>query len=196
MPPKTNEFEQEIMRLESEIRRLEAEYNQFFAGRLPRLPWETRARIDALMKRYDRMNLTNTAQRFRFESVQARFTAFCELWERQLNAREGMKPLRGHRGPAVPERRAEDPGARPAGGARVVHEAALRDPAQDSRRLMDLYERLSDARKAAGEVPLPYHRFVAVVRAQVNKLGDGAHDISFRVSVKDGKVSLTARRTP
>ena len=31
------------MHLEAEIRRLEAEYNMFFAGRLPRLPWETRA---------------------------------------------------------------------------------------------------------------------------------------------------------
>ena len=32
--------------LEAELKRLEAEYNMFFAGRLPRPPWETRARVD------------------------------------------------------------------------------------------------------------------------------------------------------
>ena len=36
--------------LEAEIKRLEAEYNMFFAGRLPRLPWEKRARVDAMVK--------------------------------------------------------------------------------------------------------------------------------------------------
>ena len=57
MAAKTSEFEQEMQQLEAEMKRLEAEYNMFFAGRLPRLPWETRARVDALVKRYDRMAL-------------------------------------------------------------------------------------------------------------------------------------------
>ena len=46
--------------LEAELKRLEAEYNQFFAGRLPRLPWDQRARVDAMMKRFDRMVIQNT----------------------------------------------------------------------------------------------------------------------------------------
>ena len=67
-----------MAQLEAEIKRLEAEYNMFFAGRLPRLPWETRARVEALVKRYDRMNLRNTAERFRFGTLQAKFVAFCD----------------------------------------------------------------------------------------------------------------------
>ena len=39
------------MTLEAELKRLEAEYNMFFAGRLPRPPWETRGRVEALVKR-------------------------------------------------------------------------------------------------------------------------------------------------
>jgi len=47
----SEDFGRQIDLLESELKRLEAEYNMFFAGRLPRPPWETRARVDALMKR-------------------------------------------------------------------------------------------------------------------------------------------------
>ena len=51
-PP--SEFERELQRLEVELKRLEAEYTMFFAGRLPRPPWETRSRVEALVKQYDR----------------------------------------------------------------------------------------------------------------------------------------------
>ena len=59
--------------------------------------------------------------------------------------------------------------------------------------MKDLYDRLTDARKEVGEKPLPYHRFAEVVRAQVNKLGGGDADVAFRVALKDGKVTLTAK---
>jgi hypothetical protein len=95
MSSKGSDFDREMSRLEAEIKRLEAEYNMFFAGRLPRLPWETRARVEQLIKQYDRMNLSNTAQRFRFGSVQAKFMSFCELWERNLKAREEGRGPRG-----------------------------------------------------------------------------------------------------
>src|ERR671910_1493480 len=91
------DFQKDLMTLAADIKRLEAEYNMFFAGRLPRLPWETRARVEKMVKRYDRTPLKNTAQRFRFDSVQARFVKFCELWERNLRSKEEGRQLRGHR---------------------------------------------------------------------------------------------------
>jgi hypothetical protein len=42
VPLKTSDFDRRMQQLEGEIKRLEAEYNMFFAGRLPRLPCETR----------------------------------------------------------------------------------------------------------------------------------------------------------
>jgi hypothetical protein len=35
-----------------------------------------------MMKRLDRMHIQNTGDRFRFQTVQARWAAFGELWER------------------------------------------------------------------------------------------------------------------
>jgi hypothetical protein len=198
MAPKSSEFEQQMAQLEAEIKRLEAEYNMFFAGRLPRLPWETRARVDALVKRYDRMNLRNTAEKFRFGTLQARYVAFSELWERSLKAREEGRPRRGRRhvAPAAPPAApASQPAAREAGAspARVVAVTAFRDPAAEGERLSELYERLSAARKEAGEKPVPFEAFKQVVRAQVTKLGAGQAEVAFRVSVENGKVTLTAK---
>ena len=193
MAVKGTPFEQEMIALEVEIKRLEAEYNMFFAGRLPRLPWETRARVDALVKRYDRMNIRNTAERFRFETLQSRYAGFCDLWERALKAKEEGRPMPGRRLSGVsevaksPEKREEAP------REKLVHVATFKDPAQERERLAELYERLAEARKEAGEQQIPFHRFAEVVRAQVNKLGGGAGEVSFRVTVKDGKVTLNAK---
>lgn len=193
MPPKSSEFDQEMARLEAEIKRLEAEYNMFFAGRLPRLPWDTRKRVDELIKRYDRMTISNTAARFRFATLQSRYAAFCDLWERTLRAREEGRPQGGRRPasaapPPAPPPRAEAP-ASPV----VVAATSLRDPAREAERMQELYERLSAARAEAGEPPVAFDRFQAVVQAQVNKLGAGAHDVTFRVAVHGGKVVLTAK---
>jgi hypothetical protein len=82
----------ELQLLESELKRLEAEYNMFFAGRLKRPPLETRGRVEAFVKRLDRTPITNYAERFRFTTVQSRFSAFVELWDRGLRAREEGRP--------------------------------------------------------------------------------------------------------
>ncbi|HUE84558.1 MAG TPA: MXAN_5187 C-terminal domain-containing protein [Vicinamibacterales bacterium] len=199
---RSTEFEQQMSLLEAEIKRLEAEYNMFFAGRLPRLPWETRARVDALVKRYDRMQIRNTAQKFRFGTLQARYVAFSDLWERNLRAREEGRPQRGrrtasHTAPAAPAATPDSsPALRDAPGdppARVVGVTAFRDPAAEAERLEELYQRLSAARKEAGEKPVPFESFKQVVHAQVSKLGGGTSEVAFRVAVEDGKVTLTAK---
>ena len=195
MPPRPSEFDQEMTQLEAEIKRLEAEYNMFFAGRLPRLPWETRARVEKLVKRYDRTPMKNTAQRFRFATVQTRFVKFCELWERNLRAKEEGRQIRGHRN--LTEQPSRAAGAQEKDGdggqSKVVHIAAIRDPNKDGDQLKSLYEQLSQARKEAGVQPLPYKQFAAVVKAQVTKLGGENAAVKFRVAVQDGKVTLAAR---
>ena len=202
MALKDSEFEQEMMKLEAEIKRLEAEYNMFFAGRLPRLPWETRARVEALVKRYDRMNLRNTAEKFRFNTLQSKFQAFVDLWERHLKAKEEGRPVRGRRAAAAPPAPTAPPPAAQAQARkadadaqapRVVAVTTFKDPAAETERMKALYEQLSAARKDAGEKPVPFEAFKQVVRAQVNKLGSGKDEVAFRVAVQDGKVTLTAK---
>jgi hypothetical protein len=74
--------------LEAEMKRLETDYSQFFAGRLRRLPMERRARVEALIRKHDRAPRQNTAERFRFTTLQARYVSLCQLWERTLREKE------------------------------------------------------------------------------------------------------------
>jgi hypothetical protein len=76
----------------------------------------------------------------------------------------------------------------------VVASARIKDLGAESDRVKSLYAELTAARAAAGEKPLAYDRFSAVVQAQMKKLGEGGREVAFRVAVKDGKVTLTANR--
>jgi hypothetical protein len=181
-----SEFEQGLNQLEAELKQLEAEYNMYFAGRLPKPPFETRARVAALVKKFDRAYIQNTGDRFRFTTLQTRFATLVDLWDRGLRARE-----EGRSGPFVQQRRT--PNARSLED-KVVHTASFRDPVRELDKLTELYESLSEARRAAGEDQVPFHKFAEVVKGQVQKLRNaGGSEVSFRVAVKDGKVNFTAR---
>jgi hypothetical protein len=200
-PSNTSEFDRQLRELEAELRKLEVEYNLFFAGRLPKLPWETRSRVEALVKRYDRLQIQNTAERFRFQGLQSRFSAFCELWERNLRTREGSRPGARRGGgepppPPPPSSRARELDA-PSGPATPPRPAvtSLRDPAAEPEKVRALYEQLREARKQAGEADVPFERFQEVVRAQVSKLGRDGGEVTFKVSTRDGRVAFTAKPT-
>jgi hypothetical protein len=174
--------------LESELKRLEAEYNMFFAGRLPRPPWETRTRVEAMVKRLDRAHLTNYGDRFRFTTLQSRYATFVDLWDRGLRAREEGRP-----GPfAQPQRTGER--APPKANDRIMHVTTFSDPLREMDKLHDLYDSLAEARREVGQDPIPFHKFADLIKTQVAGLREkGSSEVAFRVSMKDGKVNFTAR---
>jgi hypothetical protein len=175
------------MLLETELKRLEAEYNMFFAGRLPRPPWETRGRVDALIKRLDRMHLGNYGDRFRFMTIQSRYSTFVDLWDRGLRAREEGRP-----GPFAQPRPAEQKPKRPED--KVLHVTTFSNPLQEIDKLHDLYDTVADARRDAGQEPIPFHKFADLVKTQVTAFQDkGSAEVAFRVALKAGKVTFTAR---
>jgi hypothetical protein len=71
---------------------------------------------------------------------------------------------------------------------------ALRDPESDVEKVRALHERLNEARRQTGETDVPFERFQEVVRAQISKVGPGG-EVTFRVGVKDGRVTFTAKPT-
>ncbi len=173
------------------MKRLEAEYNMFFAGRLPRPPWETRSRVEAVVKRLDRAHISNTGERFRFTTLQSRYAAFIDLWDRGLRARE-----EGRSGPFAqpPPKTAEQKTAAPRPGDRILRVTTFSDPLREMDKLHDLYESVAEARRELGQDAIPFHRFADLIKTQVRSLKDkGGAEVAFRVAMKDGKVSFTAR---
>jgi hypothetical protein len=182
------EVQRELALLEAELKRLEAEYNMFFAGRLPRPPWETRARVQAIVKRVDRAPISNYGEKFRFSTLQSRFATFVELWDRGLRAREEGRP-----GPFAQQAKRAEPEAPPAED-RILHVTTFRDPLHEMDKLHDLYASLAEARRDAGQEAIPFHKFADLIKTQVSTLkAKGSPEVAFRVAVKDGKVNFTAR---
>ena len=183
------EIERDLLRLEAELKRLEAEYNMFFAGRLAKPPWETRSRVDALVKQYDRAHIRSYGDRFRFTTLQSRYATFVDLWDRGLRAREEGRPGPFSRKVADKDVAEKAPGrSHPARGRRS------REPLREIEKLTELYESLSEARNEVGQEQVPFHKFAELVNVQVKKLREsGSPEVAFRVAVKDGKVNFTAR---
>jgi hypothetical protein len=221
MPPERREFDTQMSHLEAEIRRLEGEYNQYFAGRLARPPFETKNRVTALIKKFDNSYIQNTADRFRFETLQTRFNKLLELIDRQMTNRELGRLTFGKRPPgAAPPKatsgEAETPpesrrGAPVSAGAKADVPAAQQvaaDRAKDvaervvkfnkaeagaDARVKELYEQLAAAKKQVGEQPVAYERVAALVKQQVSKFADDGTNVAFKIALKDGKVSLTVK---
>ncbi len=180
------DVERDLQKLETGLKNLEAQYNMFFSGRLPKPPWETRSAVEALVRRYDRGFIQNYGDRFRFQTLQSRWQTLIELWDKGLRAREEGRP-----GPfAQPQRAPEEPKRQE---NRILRVAAFSNVMREQDKLHELYESLAEARHEVGLDPVPFHKFAELVKNQVKKLGDEGSEVAFRVAIKDGKVSFTAR---
>ena len=190
MPDESPDIERELQVLEAGVRRLEAEYNMYFAGRLPRPPWETRKRVESMVRRMDRLHISNYGHRFKFETLQSRFTTFMERCDRGLRSREEGRP-----GPFAQPRAVEEPVKKPAPKEdRVVHVATFKDPLKEMDKLHELYDNLAEMRRQAGQDAIPFHKFADLIKTQVDQMKEkGTGEVAFRVAMKDGKVAFTAR---
>ncbi len=196
--PEPSDIQRDLEILTGELHRLEVEYNKFFTGRLPRPPWETRRRVETIIRRWDRGHIETGVDRFRFSTLQARYATFADLWDREMRARE--------EGRAGPFSRRPPPAAAvlppvPAGEALPPGRAAPKrtsfsftDPLKEMDKLESLYEKVMDARREAGGNAVPFHKFADLVRGQVKKLRDSGYaSVTFQVTEEHGQVSLTAK---
>ena len=135
-------------------------------GRLPKPPWETRSRVEAIVKQFDRAYIPNYGDRFRFTTLQSRYAAFIDLWDRGMRARE-----EGRSGTVCAEA-APTPIGQPerARGSRRARRGVPATRCSEIDKLQSLYDSLAEARREVGEEPVPFHRFAELVKNQVEKL--------------------------
>ncbi len=183
-------IEAELNALERDIGSLKIVYERFFNGAVKLPPLKERQRIEAVLRRLDGPGIDRAADRFRFQTIQGRFTAYCEMWAKRLAAREegrtaGMgAPLPR---PAVPKA-GSDAAAPPS-----VQEAGRVD-------FTPLFERYRSARAALGEdvSGLRYERFAELVVKQAEEIRrrTGTARLAFEVRTEGGKVRLVGRPAP
>ncbi len=187
--PEPTDVQKDLLTLAAGLKQLEAEYNMFFSGRAPRPPWETRNRVAALIKKWDRGYIQAAVDRFQFDTLQRRFQTFVDLWDRGLRSRE-----EGRAGPFAQPPPREIKKEEKAPDHKIVHVTSFQDPMREMDKLHTLYDSLMDARRESGDEVVPFHRFAALVKDQVTKVkSSGVPEVAFRVAVIDGKVNFTVR---
>jgi hypothetical protein len=172
----------------------------YFAGRTARPPLESRGRLDRLFKKFDRRSVESAAMRFRFQTLQSRYSSFIDLWDRALRAKEeGRKSVlfrtREVAPPPPPSVSSQpDVSSAAAPRAEAPRTVTFQDPRQESDKLQSLYDALMHAREQAGEPAVPFHKFADLVKEQTQRLKKkGIEEVTFSVTTTDGRVNLTAK---
>ena len=79
-----NEIDELLEELEQNLKRLRMEYEQFFMGAMKREPQVLRGKVQKVVTRMLNEPPLKARQKFRFNSLNARFQVFRQLWGRTL----------------------------------------------------------------------------------------------------------------
>ncbi len=178
--------EEELKVLEIKMNQLKLDYEKYFLGTRPTEPSMPRSEVQKIVIRFSNTRITNTALRFKFNSLNGRYQAFKRQWDstlRQIEAgtyrRHVFKAdLRDRERIVAPNLKPERKGSAPSG--------------QDA----DIFETYRDAMIATGQDAsgLTRAKLQSAIRKQEAALKKkfGCKRIDFRVVVQNGKVRLKA----
>jgi len=184
--------------LNTSIRELQTKWELFFTGIEAKPPNVLQRKVEKTIREYAFQEISNSTERFRYQTLTARFNTFNELWQKRLRAREEGKTFGVHglradvRPPPAPEREHRIP----PGGGGTGREFRIGSVESDDGQVQALYQRYVEERQRLGEGEAPaYESFRQLIGQQTAKiLGDkGARAVDFRLDSSKGKVSLKAR---
>ncbi|HKV37788.1 MAG TPA: MXAN_5187 C-terminal domain-containing protein [Blastocatellia bacterium] len=183
MEQKVNPIDQELDRLEAEIRRLKVEYDIYFSGGTAKPPLDTKGRVETAIKRlYDSKGLS-FGQRFRYNSLIARYNVMRELWRRQTKDFETTG--------RVPTAEAQ--------AAARAHSVTVRcyDPRVEPEKVCQLYDQLIAAKRQCGEKVghLSLELFSEFLNSRADQIKNrlASEAVDFVVGVTNGRVKFSAR---
>lgn len=180
--------DEQLTRLEEDIRRLKIEFDVYFNGAAKRPPYDTKGRVETHMKRLGDDRTLSFAQRYRFNSLTSRYTAFRDLWRRTMQGREeGRDPASAARATAKQEA--------VAGFTRTT--LVCTDANKEVETVKHLYNALVEAKTKCGEPTedFSFPRFHRLIASKAESLKEklGCERVLFSVDVEGGHVSFKAR---
>ena len=181
--------------LERSIRQLQIDWDRFFSGLEKKPPNDLKVKVEAIVRRHANAEIRNNADRFRYQTLTARYSTFNELWSKKLRAREegkafGVHGLKAEMLPPPPP--PPPPPAPSATAARRSSEFRVQNPERDAATVRSLYESFLEARSHNGEsAPVKYESFQKLIGQQASRIltDKGGQAVEFRLETKDGKVS-------
>ncbi len=186
--------------LERSIRQIQIEWDKFFGGIEKKPPNDMKTRLEALIRRHANAEIRNNTERFRYQTLTARYNTLNELWSKKLRLREEGKAfgVHGLKAEALPPPPPPAPAAPRHAGAHggPVEQFRVQNPERDAQTVRDLYESFLQARRSNGETaPVKYESFQKLIGQQASRIlsDKGGQAVEFRLEKKEGKVSLKAK---
>jgi len=181
-------IEEQLSRLEEDIRRLKIEFDIYFNGASKRPPYDTKGRVDTLIKRVADDRTLTFAQRYRYNSLAARYSSFRDMWRRTMQGREeGRDAVSAARATAKEEIRSE---------TERVSFVCL-DAGKEVQTVKNLYDSLLEAKRRCGEPTedFSFPRFHRLIASKAEGLKErlGCDKVKFSVAIEAGHVSFKAR---
>ncbi len=180
--------DEQLTRLEDDIRRLKIEFDVFFNGASKRPPYDTKGRVETMLKRLGDDRSLSYAQRYRYSSLATRYNLFRDLWRRTMQGREeGRTPMASARASAKEQAVADF----------KKTSFVCEDAHKDVELVKSVYSALIDAKKVCGEPvdDFSFPRFHRLIASQADSLKErlSCDRISFTIDVEGGHVSFKAR---
>ena len=180
--------DEQLGRLEEDIRRLKIEFDIYFNGAAKRPPYDTKSRVETMLKRLGDDRTLTFAQRYLYNSLASRYTAFRELWRRTMQGRE-----EGRDAAAAARALARDEASHTQSSATFVCDDAHKDVPT----VKQLYDALIEAKMKCGEPTddLSFPRFHHLIATRADHLKErlGCERVRFSVDVEGGRVSFKAK---
>jgi hypothetical protein len=183
-------IESMLIRLEEDLRKLKVEFDIFFNGGAKRPPYDTKNRVETLIKRLGDERKLTFAQRYQYNSLVARYTAFKELWRRTMQGREeGRDPIAAARAALSRAREAHE--------QQQPETFICADARNDRTTIEQIFNALVTAKEKCGEPTSDlnlahFHQFLATKTDSI-KHNMGCNAVQFSVNIVDGKVSFKVK---
>ncbi len=182
-------IDEDLHVLDIKIKALRRDYEHYFCGHRPREPQQGRQEVERILRLWSNKHIQNTAARFQFNNLNARFFSFRQQWDRTLREMENGTYKR-HLFKADLHDREREERAGAAADPRTNHAA---DRSKAEKETIASY---LDTRMACGESVkgLSETKVKAFLEKQRNSLKEKlkCKDVDFRVEVVNGKAKLKA----
>lgn len=182
-------IDEQLVRLEDDVRKLKVEFDIYFNGSSKRPPYDTKGRVETIIKRLADERQLTYAQRYQYNSLVARYTSFRDLWRRTIQEREEGRGAFAQRAKAKQEQEAA-----PA-PQRTTFVCA--DARTDVPTVKSLYDTLVEAKRQCGENVddfsfAQFHRMLAQ-KTEALKERLGCERVSYSVQLEGGRVQFKAK---
>ena len=172
------QLERDLDHFEKNLNDLKRDYDTFFSGASKQPPFDLRKKVETTVRKFSTNQSFSYAQRFRYNSLVARFNSFQDLWNKQMRIKEeGRSPS----------------------GSLITAKITTSNPSVDQKeqKLRLLYQEYMSLREKNGEgLPnMDYKVFCEALKKQQEQIISKyqCKDVDFFVKVEGGHTKLKAR---